>query len=121
MLAYKGYMADVRLDLRDGILYGRVMGISDVITFHSEHASQINHEFEASVDAYLEACAQWGDPPETPAPGRFLIRTTADRHALITRAAQEAGKSVNEWAEEALTHAAQDVLDSTAEHSRLPV
>ena len=97
------------------------MGINDTITFFSEHASQIHHEFEASVDAYLEACAHWGDPPEKPARGRFLIRTTADRHALITRAAQEAGKSVNEWAEEALTHAAEHLLAGTTEHSRLPV
>ena len=120
MLAYKGYSAEVRLDLRDGILYGRVVGISDVITFHSEHASQIQHEFETSVDAYLAACAQWGDPPEKPSPGRFLIRTTADRRALITRAAQEAGKSVNEWAEEALTDAANHLLASSPDHRRLP-
>jgi len=121
MLDYKGYMAEVRLDLRDGVLYGRVVGTKDIITFHSERADQLQHEFEQSVDAYLDACAQWGDAPEKPAAGKFLIRTTADRHSLISRAAQEAGKSVNEWAEEALTSAAQRLLASTPEHSRVPI
>jgi predicted HicB family RNase H-like nuclease len=120
-LTYKGYTAAVRLDLRDGILHGRVLGIRDVIDFHAERADEVAREFQTSVDAYLAACAQWGDPPETPAPGKFLLRTTADRHALITRAAQVAGKSVNEWAEETLTAAAQATLAAAPDGAQIPV
>jgi predicted HicB family RNase H-like nuclease len=111
----------VRLDLRDDILHGRVLGIRDVIDFHAEHADAVRHEFMASVDAYLTACTQWGDAPETPAPGKFLLRTTADRHALITRAAQVTGKSVNHWAEETLTAAARATLAAASDGPRIPV
>jgi predicted HicB family RNase H-like nuclease len=109
MLTYKGYTATLRLDLRD------------VIDFHAERADAVRHEFMASVDVYLAACAQWGDAPETPAPGKFLLRTTADRHALITRAAQVTGKSVNEWADETLTAAARATLAAAPDGPRIPV
>ena len=45
-------------------LHGKIEGINDLVDFDSENAREIENEFHAAVDDYLEFCAELGKTPE---------------------------------------------------------
>ncbi|MBU6440307.1 MAG: type II toxin-antitoxin system HicB family antitoxin [Betaproteobacteria bacterium] len=104
---YKGYVARVDFDERDGILVGRVLGVNAIISFHSETVAGLRKEFEGAVNDYLDDCSQRGVAPEKPASGKLMLRVAPEVHAAVSIAAQAAGKSINQWAAEVLSEAAQ--------------
>ncbi|MEJ7639533.1 MAG: type II toxin-antitoxin system HicB family antitoxin [Singulisphaera sp.] len=73
MMTYKGYTGSVEVDTEAEILFGRVVGLYDVITFQGETVAQARKAFQDSVDDYLEFCAERGEAPEKPASKHFLI------------------------------------------------
>ncbi len=104
---HRGYVARVDFDERDGILVGRLLGVNAIISFHSETVAGLRREFEVAVDDYLDDCAQRGIAPEKPASGKLMLRVAPEVHAAVSIAAQAAGKSINQWAADALIKAAQ--------------
>ncbi|HEU4561134.1 MAG TPA: hypothetical protein VFS20_25000 [Longimicrobium sp.] len=62
---YKGYTAHVEVD-DDGVLYGCVEGIEDVVTFEANNLADLEREFRISVDDYFALCARNGVEPEKP-------------------------------------------------------
>ncbi|MAF96122.1 MAG: toxin-antitoxin system HicB family antitoxin [Rhodospirillaceae bacterium] len=97
MLKYKGYTARVELDEEAGVLHGEVIGTRDVITFQADSAKNAIAEFRASVDDYLDFCAERGEAPEKPLSGQFLVRATPELHRRVHVAANAEGISVNAW------------------------
>jgi predicted HicB family RNase H-like nuclease len=97
MLKYKGYTARVELDEKAGVLHGEVLGTRDVITFQADSAKNAIAEFRASVNDYLDFCAERGEAPEKPLSGQFLVRTTPELHRRVHVAAGASGLSVNAW------------------------
>ena len=55
---YRGYQGVVHHDGPDGLLYGEVTGIRDVITFQGRSASEVRQAFKDSVDEYLAICSE---------------------------------------------------------------
>lgn len=66
LLEYKGYYADVHFDPEDQIISGQLVGISDLVTFHTEYAGSVMTEFKNAVDDYLAFCAEIPKEPEKP-------------------------------------------------------
>lgn len=64
---YKGYTAHIEVDDDDGVLYGWVEGIEDVVTFEADNLADLEREFRISVDDYFALCARDGVAPEKPA------------------------------------------------------
>ena len=104
---FKGYTARVEYDERDDVFVGRILGIRDIISFHGETVAQLRAEFELAVKDYVADCKQRGINPEKPASGKLLLRVPQEVHGRALIAAQAAGKSLNQWATEALQQAAQ--------------
>lgn len=52
-ISYRGYTARIDFDARDDILVGRVLDISDVISFHADTVKDLHREFEKAVDDFL--------------------------------------------------------------------
>ncbi|MFL5386557.1 MAG: type II toxin-antitoxin system HicB family antitoxin [Longimicrobiaceae bacterium] len=63
---YKGYVGRYEADRDDGVLHGRVDGIRDIVTFVADNLEDLEREFRASVDIYLEFCAERGVEPNRP-------------------------------------------------------
>lgn len=103
-LTYKGYTARIDFDDRDNTLVGRLLGIQDIICFHADNVADLRAAFEEAVDDYLEACEKIGKSPEKPASGKLLLRVPPELHAAALVKAQSVGKSLNQWAIEALNH-----------------
>ena len=105
VMTYKGYAARVEFDADDEIFVGHLAGINDIIGFHADSVVELKMAFHDSVDDYIETCAKLGKAPERPYSGKMMFRVPPDVHAKAARAAELSGKSLNQWAEEALREA----------------
>ncbi|ROQ50078.1 type II toxin-antitoxin system HicB family antitoxin [Pseudomonas putida] len=106
-MTYKGYSARVEYDARDDIFVGRVLGVRDIISFHASSVSALHEAFSLALEDYLADCAEQGIAPEKPASGKVMLRIRPEVHAAASIAAQAAGKSLNQWADEAFERAAR--------------
>ncbi len=104
-MTFQSYTARVEYDERDDILVGRVLGIRSIISFHGKTVLELRREFVAAVKDYLADCAAQGLSPEKPASGKLLIRVPPEVHSQALLKAQAKGKSLNQWATEALERA----------------
>jgi predicted HicB family RNase H-like nuclease len=105
-MTYKGYFARVEFDPRENIFVGRVLGVSDRISFHGETVNELTDAFHQAIDHYLEDCAATGRAPQKPASGKLMLRIRPEVHAALGIAAAIAGKSINQWVDEVLARAA---------------
>lgn len=62
----KGYTARPEYSTEDGVFYGRILGISDLVDFQSESEEKIEMEFHDAVDKYLNLCTEIGKEPLRP-------------------------------------------------------
>jgi len=104
-MKHKGYTARVEYDERDDIFVGRVLGLRSIISFHGKTVAELRGEFVAAVKDYLADCEEEGITPEKPASGKLLLRIPSEVHSKALIKAQSAGKSLNQWATEALERA----------------
>ena len=105
LMRYKGYTGTVEYSEEDGCLFGRLAGIDDIISYEGESVSEMRRAFQNAVDDYLSDCAATGKQPDKPYSGKFVLRLDPELHARLAMRAREAGKSLNQYAVEALAHA----------------
>jgi predicted HicB family RNase H-like nuclease len=106
-LVYKGYSARIEYDAEDELFFGKIAGIRDGITFHANNVADLKSAFYEAVDDYITTCAQIGKSPQKPYSGNVMLRINPAVHSRISLAAELAGKSLNQWSEEVLSHAAE--------------
>lgn len=106
VMTYKGYSARVEYDDEDGIFFGRLAGIRDGVGFHADTVAELRAAFREAVDDYVETCAKIGKEPQRPYSGQVGLRVDPEVHRRAALAAELAGKSLNQWAEEVLARAA---------------
>lgn len=95
MLEYKGYIGT--LEAEDGVFFGRVAGLRDVITFEGTTFAEVEQAFQESVEDYLAFCAERGEPPDRPYSGRIPLRVSPETHRRAAMHAQSEGLSLNQW------------------------
>lgn len=105
-MSYKGYSARVEYDDEDGIFTGRIAGIRDGVGFHADTVEDLREAFREAVEDYLETCAKIGKEPQRAFSGQMMFRVNPEVHRKAALAAELAGKSLNQWAEEVLGKAA---------------
>ena len=105
-MTYKGYSARIEYDDEDGIFIGRLAGIRDGVGFHADTVADLREAFHEAVEDYLETCARLGKDPQRAYSGQMMFRVSPETHRKAALAAELAGKSLNQWAEEVLGKAA---------------
>jgi len=96
ILKYKDYEGTAELDMTRGICRGKVLFIDDLVTYESASPADLQKEFEAAVDDYLETCAMLGKEPLRPFRGLFNVRVTPAIHRSATLRAVADGVSLND-------------------------
>ena len=76
ILKYKDYYTVVRYSREDKVLFGKIEGIRDLVTFESDDVNVIEDEFQSAVDDYLMMCKEKGKIPDRSPRGRYSYRLT---------------------------------------------
>lgn len=109
-MRYKNYVASIEFDSDDEIFVGRILGIKDGVGFHAGTVKGLREAFEEAVEDYIEACAEIGKKPDKPFSGNVPLRVTPELHALVAKAAEVSGKSLNQFGAKALSDAVEKVI-----------
>lgn len=65
LMKYKDYFTRVYVDIEERTLFGRLEGITDLVTWATEGTLvDAENEFHAAVDDYLEFCLQLNKIPQ---------------------------------------------------------
>ena len=55
-LEYKGYLGTVEFSAEDNCLFGKIIGINDLISYEAQEVSELKEVFEEAVNDYLFTC-----------------------------------------------------------------
>lgn len=73
---YKNYRSSCKICLGFPELFGKILFISDVITYAGNSITELENEFRFAVDDYLETCKALGKSPAQSLTGDFDIHHT---------------------------------------------
>src|SRR5688500_634061 len=94
---YKGYLGSAEVAIEDGVLFGKLLFIRDVVTYTADSVSALETAFKEAVDDYVQSCVQLGDQPDVPCKGTFNVRVGSERHRDVAIAARAQGLGLNEF------------------------
>jgi predicted HicB family RNase H-like nuclease len=94
---YKGYTGSVHYDAEDRLFYGRVDGITDIVSFQGDTVEALEADFRAGIDDYLDFCKERGVEAQRPCSGRFVLRISPELHREAAIAARSQRESLNTW------------------------
>ena len=106
-IRYNGYAARIEFSSEDDCFIGHIAGIKDIVGFHADSVSELKQTFSEAVEDYLDVCKTTGKPIHKSYSGKLMLRVPPEVHAAVATAAQLSGKSINQWAAEALDREAQ--------------
>ena len=99
---YRGYVGSLEYSEEDDLLFGKVLGISDLISYEGATCDELLADFHGAVDDYLAMCEAEGIQPGVPYKGSFNVRIPPSLHEQLARYAIGAGRSLNSCVQEAL-------------------
>jgi predicted HicB family RNase H-like nuclease len=62
---YKGHFGSAEVDSENGVLFGRLLYIRDVIGYDASTVQELRIAFEEAVDDYLESNSSGSEPQHT--------------------------------------------------------
>ncbi len=104
MMVYNGFAGSVHYSDEDGVFYGKVEFIKDLISYEGTDVNSLREAFKGSVEDYLNICAKEKRVPEKPFKGSFNVRTGSDLHRKIAIYAKEHRLKLNQVVVEALSN-----------------
>ena len=123
VLRYKGYYAKPAYDPEDQIIYGKILGIDDLVDFYSENARDVEAEFHKAVDDYLDFCKEVGKEPQKAYSGTFNVRVSEELHRNAALCAQANGMTLNSYVEQAIRHKVEqeDLVDKAIKTAAIAI
>ena len=101
-LKYKDYQGSVEFDGDRLVLRGKILFITDLVTYESPTAEGLKQEFEAAVDDYLDTCKALGRAPLKTFSGTFNVRIEPECHLALAVIASNDGRTLNAVTAEAI-------------------
>lgn len=96
ILKYKDYEGTAELDMVRGVCRGKILFINDLVTYEASKPSELQKEFQAAVDDYIETCADLGRKPQKSLKGQFSVRIPQELHKALTLCALTEGVTLND-------------------------
>ncbi|MCY4186763.1 MAG: type II toxin-antitoxin system HicB family antitoxin [Rhodobacteraceae bacterium] len=72
-MSYKGYLARIEYDDKDGILFEKLAGVRDGVGFHACNIKDLSAAFHEAVDEYIEVCNKIGKESQKSYSGRVMF------------------------------------------------
>jgi predicted HicB family RNase H-like nuclease len=105
VLTYKGFIGSVHFSAEDGVFFGKVEGIDDLITFEGETVKDLTNAFYYVIEEHIKDCQKENIFLEKSYNGGFNIRISPDLHRKLAVTARSRGKSMNIFLNEVLSRA----------------
>ena len=105
-MTINGYQAVIAFDPDIQLFRGEFVGLSGGADFYAADVTGLRQEGETSLRVFLEACERRGIEPRKHFSGKFSLRVDPATHEAAAIAAAAHGKSLNQWASEAIRQAA---------------
>ena len=102
ILSYKDYIGTVNFSEEDGVFFGKVIGITDSISFEGDSVESLTEDFHNAVDEYLEFCTETGKEPQKQYKGSFNVRISPELHRQASLRAQANNMSLNSFIEQSV-------------------
>ena len=102
VLKYKNFIGSVEYSETDKILFGKVQGIRGLIFYEGQNVEELEQDFRAGIDEYLEICKEKGIEPQKSFTGTFNVRIPSDTHSMAVVKAQELGINLNTFVKYAI-------------------
>lgn len=103
VIEHKGYLGSVEFSSEDGVFFGKILGLNDLVTFEGESVSELKTSFIEAVEDYLETCKEIGKAPEKTYKGTFNVRVPSEIHKQAVLQATTKNMTLNEFVKFALS------------------
>lgn len=111
ILKYKDYEGTAELDMTRGVCRGKILFINDLVTYEAAQPSELQKEFEAAVNDYVETCVDLGREPQKSLKGQFNVRIPQELHKAATLRSVTDSVSLNDVVVRALDAYINDRVD----------
>lgn len=102
IITYKNFIGTINYNPEDNILFGKIEGINDLITFEGKSVDEITKSFHQAVDEYLEICEKTGKEVYKSLKGSFNVRIPPEMHYLADQKAKIMKISLNQFVQRAI-------------------
>lgn len=102
LLEYKGYYGTVEYSSDDNILFGKVIGISGLLSYEGGSIEELKADFEAAINEYLESCKEQNIEPQKVYRGSFNVRISPSLHKSLALYAAAHNQTLNSTVENAI-------------------
>lgn len=96
ILKHKDYEGSAEIDMARFVCRGKILFIDDLVTYEAGSPAELQREFEAAVDDYIDTCALLDREPKKPLKGQFNVRIPPTLHKAVALRAVADGVSLNE-------------------------
>jgi predicted HicB family RNase H-like nuclease len=93
----------VEYSLEDECFFGKIVDISDLVTFEGGNISSLKKAFHEAVDDYITDCEKIGKVPLKEYEGSFNVVLPPELHKEAAIAAIRRGISLNDFVAKAIT------------------
>lgn len=108
LIEYRGFYGVVHFSSEDGCLYGKIVGVNDLVTFEGQSVSEIEQAFKDAVVDYISLCKEVGKKPLRSVKGSFNVRLDPETHLKALIKAEVEGYSLNKL----IKHAVEKEVES---------
>jgi predicted HicB family RNase H-like nuclease len=102
ILQYKGYYAEIHFSADADVFFGKLLGISDLVSFEGASVAELKKAFHEAVEDYLETCAELGKDSEKTYKGSFNVRISPELHRKAANYASSRKITLNELVKQAI-------------------
>lgn len=96
ILKYNDYEGTAEIDVTRLVCRGKILFIDDLVTYEADSPTDLQKEFQAAVDDYIETCKHLNREPKKPLRGQFNVRIPPALHKEAVLRAVAEGVSLND-------------------------
>lgn len=106
-LNHNGFIGTFNYIEDEDILYGKIEGITDLVTFEGTSISEVKNAFIEAVEDYVFLCEVAGKEPLKSFKGSFNVRLSSELHRQVSMEAVKNNMNLNQFVQSTLQRAVQ--------------
>ncbi len=112
-LEYKGFHGTVHFSSEDGVFFGKISGVNDLVTFEGTSVKELQRAFTGAVEHYISICAQEKIPVLKSMKGSFNVRISPGLHQKAALVSSKQGVSLNQFVQKAIENSLENIPKAT--------